>query len=118
MAKRSSKSKRTQDEGNDYEASLLQEYASWFTDSDGLIAKQGRKRVTYPDPLSNNHLEAHYGVLNIMRLRGADQQEIEQAHSKWCDMVWGPEPAKVEPMPKDFSPEDEFRARGMGIKLD
>jgi hypothetical protein len=25
---------------------------------------------------------------------------------------------KQEPMPKNFSPEDEFRARGMGIRLD
>jgi hypothetical protein len=116
MAKRSSKKAHV--EGNDYELALMQEYASWFTDSDGMIRKQGRTRATYPDPLSHNHLEAHYGCLNMMRASGRSQQEIEQAHSDWCDMVWGPEPAKVEPMPKEFSAEDEFRARGMGIKLD
>ena len=28
------------------------------------------------------------------------------------------EAEKVEPMPKDFSAEDQFRARGLGIRLD
>ena len=29
-----------------------------------------------------------------------------------------PIPKKPEPMPRDFSTEDRFRARGMGIRLD
>ncbi len=86
----------------------------WFM-VDGQIARLGKKRLIYPDPMSENFLEAHYGVLNMMLLNGAGQEEIERADREFWERLHGP--AKVEPMPKKFSPEDEFRARGMGIDL-
>jgi len=46
---------------------------------------------------------------------GRDMEAEADAEERWI----GTRPSqKHEPMPKEFSPEDEFRARGMGIRLD
>jgi hypothetical protein len=90
----------------------------WVMLENGLIVKQHRTRVTYPNPLADDFMEAHYASLNMMRRCGASQEEIERAHRQFCELLHGPQPVKLEPMPKDFSGEDAFRARGMGIRLD
>jgi hypothetical protein len=90
----------------------------WFQNGKGMIIRHRGKRVTYPDPLSEDFLEAHYASLNMMRRCGASQEKIERAHRQFCELLHRPQPVKPEPMPKDFSGEDAFRARGMGITLD
>jgi hypothetical protein len=55
-------------------------------------------------------LNPQWELYKLARLR-VDAAEEE----RWIDT----RPSqKYEPMPKEFSAEDQFRARGMGIRLD
>jgi hypothetical protein len=91
----------------------------WFRDNKGLIVKKRGKRITYPDPFcEDDFLEAHFGNINWMRMTGKSAEEVERVHQEFCVLIGRPQPANVTPMPKTFSAEDAFRARGMGITLD
>ena len=91
----------------------------WLRDSKGLIVKKRGKRITYPDPFcEDDFLEAHYATLNMMRMTGKSESEIEQEHQEFCSIVRRAQSGNVTPTPKTFSAEDAFYARGMGIRLD
>ena len=62
-------------------------------------------------------IESEWEIYKITRamFEGRDMEAEADAEERWI----GTRPSqKHEPMPKEFSPEDEFRARGMGIRLD
>lgn len=63
-----------------------------------------------PRKRDDSKLNPQWELYKLARLMvdGAEEE-------RWIDT----RPAqKSEPMPKEFSAEDEFRARGMGIRLD
>ena len=94
--------------------------AGWIM-VDGLMVKRtvkrGRIRVSYPDPLGDDLVESFRGTINFMRQIGTDEERVEGFLKDVDELVHGPQPAPVTPMPKEFSAEDQFRAHSLGIRI-
>lgn len=86
---------------------------------DGLFARQGKRRLIYPDPLADDCVEAFCGQFNFMRQGGVDEEEIKQMVKSYGDIFglhFGPKP---EPVTRaEFNEQDVLRAKGLGIRLD
>jgi hypothetical protein len=52
-----------------------------------------------------------------MRQIGTDEEMVQGAIKEFEEKIHGPQPAPVDPMPREFSADDEFRAHGLGIRL-
>ena len=58
-----------------------------------------------------------YEILRLADFVFEGQPKMD-AEERWIDTRPTRPSQKHEPMPKNFSPEDQFRAKGLGIRLD
>jgi hypothetical protein len=84
------------------------------------MAKAKRVKLSGMPPMTVEQLED--AMLNFFaphatgfRIR---ECRTDEDRREVMDYLHALQPWLGEPMPKDFSAEDQFRARGMGIKLD